>query len=433
MGELTIGTIPIQTMRDVLEERITGVQNWLLQQQLPEGCWKGSPWHTAKIIIALIDTGVDPAHPKFKNAYDWLINNREQVSSSEVQWEGWTWDTALVVRFLKRLKFPDTEEYISQAIKWMRVRERRDIEAPTMASYFGRCYTAQVVMALVECGVGAKDQDLQFFIHTLQQQQEPDGGWITSFDTAQIVEALIKAKVERTWIVQQRGEAYEGGLDHAVKWFEKKQNRFGNWDGLTWPTAWALRSYLLAAQNYNPKVVTLALVWLLEQQASKNASWFHEQGRSATAMLTLKVALDCLSRKKDPNLDPDMRRTLFYLGFEKFSRDEEARIEESDEAKSRKSIMELSLKVEELSSKLQRREEEFLKMSQERSLIESQLRKIKGRMWVALEVLGALVFFALAVVGYIYASNLAGYILGAVGTILAILGIYEGWKNRKRP
>jgi len=431
MDELTIGAIPIQTMRDVLEERITGVQNWLLQRQLSEGCWKGSPWHTAKIIMTLIDTGVDPNYPKFKVAYKWLIDNREQASPSEVNWEGWTWDTALVVRCLKRLKFPDTEKYISQAIRWMRIRERRDIEAPTMASYFGRCYTAQVVMALVECGVDVKDQDLLFFIHTLQQQQEPDGGWITSFDTAQIVEALVKANVERNWIVQQRGEAYEGGLDRAVKWFEKKQNRFGNWDGLTWPTAWALRAYLLTAQNYNPKVVTLALVWLLEQQASKNPSWFHEQGRSATAMLTLKVALDCLSRKKDPNLDPDMRRTLFYLGFEKFSRDEETRIEESEETKSRKTIMDLSLKVEELSNKLQKREDEILRVSQERSLIESQLKKIKSRIWIVAESVGAVVFFALAVVGYIYASNLAGYILGAFGTLLAILSAYEGWKNRK--
>lgn len=433
MPELTIRKSYLQTMKDIIEERIHSVQGWLLQQQRLDNSWKGSAWHTAKIMMALVETGVNPEHPKIKEGYQWLIDNREQRSATEVNWEGWTWDTALVVRCFKKLNYLDTDEYITKALKWMVDQERRDIEAPTPATYFGRCYTAQVVMALAECGIDPDDEDLKFFVNTLQQQQEPDGGWINNFDTAQIVEALIKANSSYTWKIQHHEEVFEGGLNHAVTWMEKQQSRFGNWDGLTWSTAWTLRSYLLAAKKYNPKVITLALGWLLEQQSSRNPSWFNEQGRTATAIITLRTVLNRLDNRIDPNLDLNMRRAQFYLGFEKFSREDEQRIEESEETVLKREINNLSVKletnikkIEDLKASLQQREIKIEKLSKEKQALDTQLRRFRlGISWGM-----AITFFVLSVLGYVYTYRLASYVFGAVGTLLAFIGYYKSRKQK---
>ncbi len=47
---------PISDVASLIAQRIDRAQRWLLSQQLENGSWANSSWHTAKIILALVDT-----------------------------------------------------------------------------------------------------------------------------------------------------------------------------------------------------------------------------------------------------------------------------------------------------------------------------------------------------------------------------------------
>jgi len=317
-----------RTLREDISTRISKVQNWLLDKQLDDHSWHGSPWHTAKVIIGLVDTGIDPDHPKLIRAYEWLVRVADETRPREVNWEGWTWDTALVVRAIQRLDVPNKQEYVSRAMTWLKREEERSIAEGTPALYFGRCYTAQVILAMGETDDGDSEL-LDFFVDFLKSQQERNGSWVNSFDTAQIIEALVAANVHReapNWVVERNGLRYKGGIDRAVEWIEVHQTVFGNWDGLTWPTAWLLRAYLLAARKYNPRVAKYGLGWLFSQCSGTNDSWFHEQARSASAIKTLQVALDRLSPSSGINLDVPQSQFFISVPEDKRWKERTARL-----------------------------------------------------------------------------------------------------------
>lgn len=300
----------------LVRERIEKAQLWLASIQQANGSWLNSPWHTAKIMIALLETGLGADDPKIIRAYEWLTDKAAtRIDPTMVCWDNWTWDTALVIRALHRLASEKARSDIRRALTWLVREEKREVRAPSSLLSFGRCYSAQVVLALVETGEDAADID--FFARHLQNLQEKGGGWISTFDSAQIIEALVASGVaekSRQWTVRhvETGEEYPGGIDLAISWIEGKQLLFGNWDGLTWPTTWILRAYLKAANHYNQETVMLALAWLLEQKAP-DGSWFHEPARTASCMLTFNEVL-ALRRKLSQNgIDLDQSYSRFIL------------------------------------------------------------------------------------------------------------------------
>lgn len=303
------------TVNSLIRRRIDRSQQFLLTVQRDNGSWLNSPWHTAKIVMALVETGLRPTHPQVLNAYRWLTQEAAMHVSGEVCWDSWTWDTALVIRALHRMHSEEAESYIQRASSWLKREERTEVESPSSLLSFGRCYSAQVILALVE--VGEDVADIGFFANHLKSLQERDGGWISTFDTAQILEALVAsggAEQPTQWIVKhaETGEEYPGGIDVAISWVERRQLIYGNWDGLTWPTAWILRAYLLAASRYNRETVMLALSWLLEQKAP-DGSWFHEPARTATCMLTFNKVLDLKSKLHQNGIDLDQSYSRFLV------------------------------------------------------------------------------------------------------------------------
>ena len=162
-------------MREVIQERIDNVQRWLLAQQHENGSWNNSAWHTAKIIIALVDTGISSDHPQLEKAYHWLADQKvneglDKEKHKLISWENWTWDTALVLRAISRLEISGKTELIEAGLRWMISAEKDTLNAGDIAVSFGRCYTAQTILAILETKNRPRfEKDVNFFIRVIAQ------------------------------------------------------------------------------------------------------------------------------------------------------------------------------------------------------------------------------------------------------------------------
>lgn len=118
-----------------------------------------------------------------------MQNKREDTNG--VNWEGFTWDTSLVIRALNKVNPTDYKDIIKKAVEWTALTEKSDLSPEKQLFHFGFCYPAQTLLMLNELNMhGETQNEIKTF---LKSTQEADGGWVTDFDSAQIIEALIKS------------------------------------------------------------------------------------------------------------------------------------------------------------------------------------------------------------------------------------------------
>jgi hypothetical protein len=289
------------TVRETVEATIRNGQEFLRGAQLPNGSWANSPWETGFCIISLVESGVPSDDPMFAAATDWLMTQSRREGQAGTSWESFTWDTSLVIRALRRTARAETDQVVGEAVRWTLKTEIADLDSSRQLFHYGYCYPAQTLIMLSEEG-GLADERRQISTF-LRQSQEPDGGWITDFDTAQIVEALARDGVafDSEWEVNHGANTYPGGLPKVVDWIERRQTPGGGWSGLTLPAALMFRAYILTNAHPDRDVVGLALTWFLHQICD-DGSCFHEPARTGAMIETMTLLLKLADEPRGAHL-----------------------------------------------------------------------------------------------------------------------------------
>jgi squalene-hopene/tetraprenyl-beta-curcumene cyclase len=269
-------------------------------------------WDTVLAMNALADAGVAADHPALVKAAGWVVGEEVRgpgdwaVKRPDVPPGGWAFefdndvypdtdDTAEAILALRKVSFPEAEEPVRRAVRWLNGMASRDggfaafdadntRELCTRLPFcdFGAVIdppsadvTAHVVEALAGEGL-AESPVVRRAVVWLLRAQEEDGSWFGRwganhvYGTGSAVPALIAAGVRPG----------KPAIRRAVAWLEDHQNADGGWgedlrsyDDPAWigrgestpsQTAWALLA-LLAAGERSP-AVEAGVRWLVDNQ-----------------------------------------------------------------------------------------------------------------------------------------------------------------------
>lgn len=282
-------------------------------------------WDTANAIIALVESGLDPAHPALQRAARWLLSRQIAIQGDwsmkrpDLPPGGWPFqfentfypdndDTAMVLMALHRVRLPEgeKEEGIQRGLSWLLGMQSKNggwgsydadndklflneipfadhkalLDPPTSD------VTARVVELLGTMGYDASFPPASRALTFLRKEQEPEGCWYGRwgvnylYGTWSVLSAL-KA------IGEDMGQA---SVRRAVRWLQDHQNLDGGWgescqsyegkafagQGQSTPsqTAWALLT-LLAAGEVRSEAAARGIQYLLDHQ-NEDGSWLEE-------------------------------------------------------------------------------------------------------------------------------------------------------------
>jgi squalene-hopene/tetraprenyl-beta-curcumene cyclase len=300
---------------------IEGLDGFLVHEDTPEGpvrrleACQSPVWDTCLAVIALLDSGVDPADPSITAATEWLLAEEITVKGDwsvrrpKLDPGGWAFefandiypdidDTAEVVLALRRIGddiVPGTSAAAERGLQWAVGMQSKDggwgafdadnthrLAEKLPFSDFGAVIdppsadvTAHVVEMLAHCG-HAESEVTRRGVQWLLDHQEHDGAWFGRwganhvYGTGAVVPALVAAGVEPDAIPVRR----------AVRWLEDHQNEDGGWGedlrgyrddewrgrgaSTASQTAWALLALL--AVDARTDAVERGIAWLAETQ-----------------------------------------------------------------------------------------------------------------------------------------------------------------------
>ncbi|WP_149259361.1 squalene--hopene cyclase [Actinomadura sp. K4S16] len=298
----------------VVKRGLDGLERFIIRDDKGrrlEAC-QSPVWDTVLAMNALADAGVAADHPALVKAAGWVVGEEVRgpgdwaVKRPDVPPGGWAFefdndvypdtdDTAEAILALRKVSFPEAEEPVRRAVRWLDGMASRDggfaafdadntRELCTKLPFcdFGAVIdppsadvTAHVVEALAGEGL-AESPAVRRAVVWLLRAQEEDGSWFGRwganhvYGTGSVVPALIAAGVRPG----------KPAIRRAVAWLEDHQNADGGWgedlrsyDDPAWigrgestpsQTAWALLA-LLAAGERSP-AVEAGVQWLVDHQ-----------------------------------------------------------------------------------------------------------------------------------------------------------------------
>ena len=285
----------------VLAAALDGIDGFVLEDEAGrriEAC-QSPVWDTALSVIALVDAGVDPAHPAIRGARDWLVREEIRVRGDwairrpHLAPGGWAFefandlypdidDTALVVLALRRAGIGPGDagdDACRRGVVWtagMRSRgggwgafdvdndselvkaipfcDFGEVTDPPSADVTGHV----LEMLAAEPGVG--DDVIAGALRWLTDEQEDDGSWFGRwgvnyvYGVGAVVPALVAAgvppadhRIRRAvgWLVEHRND--DGGWGEDLRSYIDPAWR-GRGASTASQTAWALLALLAAGE-----------------------------------------------------------------------------------------------------------------------------------------------------------------------------------------
>jgi squalene-hopene/tetraprenyl-beta-curcumene cyclase len=309
-----------------LKRGLTGMHGrWMIPH--PDGSLRVqaclSPvWDTGLALLALLESGADPAEAPIQQAARWLLREEIRVPGdwsvqvAGVEPSGWAFefdndlypdvdDTAVVLLALHKAGVidPETRE---RALRWVLSMQSRNggwaafdkdntSRLPALLPFadFGEMIdppsadvTAHVIEMLGAFGLDRRHPAMARGLRYLYEQQENEGSWFGRWGVNHIygVGAVIPG-------LAAAGEATDSlAVRRAVRWLNEKQNPDGGWgetcasyvdveargrgDSTPSQTAWALLA-LIAAGRADSRAARRGALFLLERQRTDGA-WDEE-------------------------------------------------------------------------------------------------------------------------------------------------------------
>jgi squalene-hopene/tetraprenyl-beta-curcumene cyclase len=279
-------------------------------------------WDTGLALLALLESGADPADAKLRQAADWLLQEEIRVPGDwsvqvpDIEPSGWAFefdndlypdvdDTAVVLLALHKAGAidPQTRE---RALRWVLSMQSRNggwaafdkdntSRLPALLPFadFGEMIdppsadvTAHVVEMLGAFGLDRRHPAMARGLRYLYGQQENEGSWFGRWGVNHIygVGAVLPG-------LAAAGEGMDSlAVRRAVRWLNERQNPDGGWGetcasyvdveargrGESTPsqTAWALLG-LIAAGRADSRPAHRGALFLLERQKT-DGSWDEE-------------------------------------------------------------------------------------------------------------------------------------------------------------
>ncbi|APU14608.1 MULTISPECIES: squalene--hopene cyclase [Actinoalloteichus] len=326
-GLLGLGAAGYRADHPTMVAGLRGLSRFAVTEQTPQGvarrvaCCPGPVWDTALVVLALLDSGTDPADDRVRAAAEWLLDREIRtkgdwaVNRPDLVPGAWSFpfamehfpdcdDTSLVVLALHRVAEADGSPIAERAAAaadrgfgWLFGQQSEnggwavydadktsDILAQLPFCDFGVAtdppsvdITAHVVEAFARI-LPPDDPRMRNGALYLLKTQEEDGSWFGRwganyvYGTGAAVPALIAAGASP----QSRA------VRRAVRWLVDHQNADGGWgedlrsyDDDSWrgrgestpsQTAWALLALHAAGEGEDTDVVRRGIEWLTSRQ-----------------------------------------------------------------------------------------------------------------------------------------------------------------------
>ncbi len=290
-------------------------------------------WDTAINVIALAESGLEPAHPALQKAAEWLLSKEVRIrgdwqhKNPHPEASGWAFefnndyypdtdDTMMVLMALRLLAASDSPEgkvVFERGLRWLLSFQCRDggwaafdkdvmqrwLEDVPFADHNAildpSCsdLTGRVLELLGYIGYPAESLVVQRAVRFIRRTQDSDGSWYGRwgvnyiYGTWQILRGLraIGVDVRQPWVVRARD------------WLESCQNEDGGWgetcgsyddpnmkgqgESTASQTAWALMGLIAATDSTDPsalarKPIVRGAEYLLRTQV-QDGSWHEPQ------------------------------------------------------------------------------------------------------------------------------------------------------------
>ena len=289
----------------VMEKGIAGFDNFSIEEgdTLRVQACLSPLWDTGLAMIALLDSGLDPAHPALVNAARWLLGEQVlsggdwQVKARETPPGGWAFefdndiypdidDTAEIVMALDKVRTPFEEskrKAIERAAAWVLGMQSSNggwaafdkdntkfLVAKIPFADFGEALdppsvdvTAHVLEMLGQLGYGPEHPAVSRALDYVMAEQEHDGAWFGRwgvnyvYGTGSVIPAFEKlgldvrgAHVRRAvrWVLDHQNP--DGGWGESCTSYVDPEYR-GKGPSTASQTAWALLTMLSAGEEGN--------------------------------------------------------------------------------------------------------------------------------------------------------------------------------------
>jgi squalene-hopene/tetraprenyl-beta-curcumene cyclase len=275
-------------------------------------------WDTGLALLALLESGVDPALPRIRQAAEWLLREEIRVPGdwsvqvADVEPSGWAFefdndlypdvdDTAVVLLALDKAGALDPETR-QRALRWVLSMQSRNggwaafdkdntSRLPALLPFadFGEMIdppsadvTAHVVEMLGAFGLDSRHPAMARGLRYLYGQQEHEGSWFGRWGVNHLygVGAVLPG-------LAAASEATDSlAVRRAVRWLSERQNPDGGWgetcasyvdveargrgDSTPSQTAWALLGFI-AAGRADSRAAHRGALFLLERQRTDGA------------------------------------------------------------------------------------------------------------------------------------------------------------------
>ena len=304
---------------------VQGVDDFLVES---EGTLMYQPcvspnWDTALAAKALLEAGMDPAHPVLARAGDWLVANQIfrtgdwAIRSPRLEPGGWAFefandwypdvdDTAVILMVLQALPVaatPAGRRAIAYGLNWTLGMQSRNggwgaFDTENTSDFLNRVpfadmeamidpptedLTGRLLALLAASGYGADHGRARRAIEFLRRTQRADGSWWGRWGVnfiygtwcaleglAAIGEDLHAPYVRRAvdWLVTHQNP--DGGWGETVASYDD-ESLAGEGESTPSQTAWALLG-LLSADGPHSRAVERGIAWLVRQQGP-DGSW----------------------------------------------------------------------------------------------------------------------------------------------------------------
>jgi squalene-hopene/tetraprenyl-beta-curcumene cyclase len=274
-------------------------------------------WDTALAAKALLDAGMDPAHPALARAGEWLVANQIfrpgdwAVRRPELQAGGWAFefandwypdvdDSAVILMVLQALPLAQTpagRRAIAYGLEWTLGMQSRDggygaFDVDNTSHFMNRIpfadmeamidpptedLTGRLLHLMATIGYGMDFGRARRAVEFLRRTQRPEGSWWGRWG----VNFIYGTWCALTGLAAIGEDLRAPYVRRAVEWLRARQNADGGWgetvasydderlagQGESTPsqTAWALLG-LLAADDPRSEAVERGIAWLVRAQ-----------------------------------------------------------------------------------------------------------------------------------------------------------------------